>query len=61
MNLLTEYDEEASIRGWRKDGRLEKAVEAAIFIINKYKETPEEAAKEMDAPLELVLQKLKEN
>ncbi len=33
MDLLTEYDEEACIRGWRRDGiligRQEKAVEAA--------------------------------
>ena len=29
MTLLTEYDEEASIRGWRRDGRLEQAVEDA--------------------------------
>ncbi len=60
MNLLTEYDEEASIRGWRKDGQQEKAIEAAIFIIKKYNESPEEAAKEMGAPLELVLEGLKD-
>ena len=29
MNLLTEYDEEASIRGWRKDGRNEQIIEDA--------------------------------
>ena len=35
MNLLTEYDEEASIRGWRKDGRQEMAEETAIKMLKK--------------------------
>lgn len=59
MNLLTEYDEEASIRGWRKDGRQEKAVEAAIIAVKEFNATPEVAAQKMDAPLELVLEGLK--
>lgn len=63
MNLLTEYDEEAYIRIWRRDGimegRQEKAVEAAVMLIHEYKETPEVAAKKMNAPLELVLKALK--
>ena len=59
MNLLTEYDEEASIRGWRRDGRQEKAVEAAIIAVKEFNATPEVAAQKMDAPLELVLEGLK--
>ena len=59
MDLLTEYDEEASIRGWRRDGRQEKAVEAAIIAVKEFNATPEVAAQKMDAPLELVLEGLK--
>ncbi len=59
MTLLTEFDEEASIRGWRNDGRIQQAVENAIMVIHKYKATPEDAAKDMNAPLELVLKALK--
>ncbi len=40
-------------------GAQQKAVEAAIFNIRKYKESPEEAARNMGAPLELVLEGLK--
>ena len=62
MNLLTEYDEEAYIRIWRRDGimegRQEKAVEDAVMLIHEYKENPEVAAKKMNAPLELVLKAL---
>lgn len=62
MNLLTEYDEEAYIRIWRRDGilegRQEKAVEDAVMLIHEYEETPEVAAKKMNAPLELVLKAL---
>ena len=32
---------------------------AAVKIIKKYKATPEDAAKDVDAPLELVLEALK--
>lgn len=63
MNLLTEYDEEAYIRIWRRDGimegRQEKAVEDAVMLIHEYEESPEVAAKKMNAPLELVLKALK--
>lgn len=41
------------------EGRQEKAVEAALLLIKKYKATPDTAAKEMNAPLELVLEALK--
>ncbi len=40
-------------------GAQQKAVEAAVKIIKKYKATPEDAAKDVDAPLELVLEALK--
>ena len=42
-------------------GAQQKAVEAAIKIIHKYKANPEDAAKDMDAPLELVLEALKQD
>ena len=58
---LTEFDEESAIRGWREDGRQEKAVEAAVTPVHKYNATPETAANDMGAPLDLVLEALKEN
>ncbi len=42
-------------------GAQQKAVEAAIIAVKEFHTTPEEAAQKMGAPLELVLQKLKEN
>ena len=61
MTLLTEYDEEASIRGWRRDGAQEKAVEAArnfyangvsIDIIAKSLHMTEEEVREIvNAPV----------
>ena len=63
MTLLTEYDEEASIRGWLRDGIIQgtqqKAVEDALLLVHEYKEKPEIAAQKMGAPLELVLEGLK--
>ncbi len=44
-----------------QEGAQMKAVEAAVTIVKKYKETPEIAAKDMNAPLELVLEALKDN
>lgn len=35
-----------------------KAIENALLLIKKYKATPESAAKDMNAPLELVLEEL---
>ncbi len=55
------YDELARrVRFHKQDekGVLQKAVEAAITAINKYKASPEDAAKDMNAPLELVLEAL---
>lgn len=61
MTLLTEFDEEASIRGWRNDGRIQQAVEDALMLINDFKATPETAAQKTNAPLELVQEALKKN
>ena len=44
-----------------QDGAQNKAVEAAVKIIKKYKATPEDAAKDVDAPLELVLEAMKKD
>ena len=43
----------------KEEGRTEKAVEDALMLIKEYHETPEIAAKKMNAPLELVLDALK--
>ena len=56
---LTEFDEESAIRGWREDGRIEKAVEDArnALAMNL---TPEQAAQITGLPLEQVLELQKE-
>ena len=41
-----------------QDGQEAKAVEGAIILINDYNVAPEEAAKKLNAPLELVLKEL---
>ncbi len=41
------------------DGQVRKAVEDAVMLVQKYNTSPETAAKDMDAPLEAVLEKLK--
>ena len=45
----------------KKAGLQQKAVEDALMLINDYNETPENAAKKLNAPLELVLEGLKGN
>ena len=61
---LTEYDEESAIRGWKQDGiemgREEKAVENALTLFRDYNASPEVAAQKMGAPLDKVLEALKE-
>ena len=42
-----------------EEGQMQKAIEAAITLVHKYKATPENAAKDMNAPLEEVLKALK--
>ncbi len=46
-------------RAAKKEGREEKAIEDAVMLVHKYHATPEAAAQDMNIPLELVLQKLK--
>ena len=56
MNLLTEYDEEAYIRIWRRDGinqgKQEKAVEDARKLLADGKYTAEEISKLLQIPTE---------
>ena len=59
MSLLTEYNEEASIKGWREDGiiegRQQKAEEVAIELFQT--DLPlEKIAKYVKLPLERVLE-----
>ncbi len=42
----------------RTEGAQQKAIEGAVMLIKKYNATPENAAKDMNAPLELVLEAL---
>ena len=42
----------------REEGREEKAVEAAVLLVKKYQAKPEEAATDVGAPLEKVLEAL---
>ena len=63
MTLLTEYNEENSIRCWLRDGinqgKQEKAEEAAINLLRMDKLSPEEIAQAQGLTLEKV-QELKE-
>ena len=43
------------------EGTQQKAVEDALMLIKEYKEKPEVAAQKMNAPLELVLEALKQD
>ena len=61
MNLLTEYDEEAYIRIWRRDGRQEKAIEVASNLLELNKLTPEQISQSVGLPLEQVLELQKTN
>ncbi len=60
MTLLTEYDEEASIRGWLRDGIIQgaqqKAVENAQNFLAMKILTPEQIAQGTGLPLEQVLE-----
>lgn len=60
--IVEEYGDERAAEALQKGielGEKKKAVEDAVKIINKYNATPEDAAKDVDAPLELVLEALK--
>ena len=54
-----EYDYDLDMKVKAQEAAEEKAVEAAILMVRKYKADPETAAKDMNAPLELVLEGLK--
>ena len=45
----------------RKETLQQKAIEDAIMLVHDYNATPEVAAQKMNAPLELVLEGLKNN
>lgn len=45
----------------KEAGIEKKAVEGAVMLVKKYKATPETAASDMNAPLDLVLESLKES
>ena len=51
--VVEEYSDERAAQAAQQ-----KAVEDAIMLINDYKETPEVAARKMNAPLNLVLEEL---
>ena len=42
------------------EGQKKKAVEAALLLVHDYNASPEEASEKMNAPLELVLEALKQ-
>ena len=70
-NLLTEFNQEDYDRNRRAEGfkdgveygkelsERQKAVEDAIILIRDFNAEPELAAEKMNAPLDLVLEKLK--
>ena len=60
MDILTNFDQEQYDRIRRREGSQQKAVEDAIIAVNEFHATPEDAAQKMGAPLELVLEGLKQ-
>ena len=61
---ITEFDQDLYDKCRRREGFEEgaqqKAIEAAVTVIRKYKAKPEDAAADMNAPLEKVLEALKQ-
>ena len=55
------YIREDAIEEGRALGAQAKAVEAAFTLVHDYNVSPEVAAEKMGAPLEMVLEALKEN
>ena len=53
------YGKELGRSEGKIEGERQKAVEGAIMLIQKYNIPPETAANDMNAPLDLVLEKLK--
>ena len=63
INMFTdEYDYNLDMQVKAEEafqqGTQQKAIEDALMLIKEYKETPEIAAKKMNAPLELVLERV---
>ena len=58
---LTEFDVEEFKREMREEGREEQAIEDAVIAVRDFNVSPQVAAEKMNAPLELVLQKLEES
>ncbi|MBQ0166111.1 MAG: Rpn family recombination-promoting nuclease/putative transposase [Treponema sp.] len=56
--FLAEYDYETDVAVQREEAREDKAIEAAVTLIQKYNEQPETAAQVMGAPLDKVLEAL---
>ena len=62
--IVEEYGDKRAAEALQKGilkGAQQKAVEAALLLINEYKEKPEVAAQKMNASLELVLEGLKQS
>ena len=57
--LCAKYDYKMDIAVKQEEAIQQKAIEAAVTLVKKYKATPENAAKDMNAPLEEVLKALK--
>lgn len=53
-NASLEYAEEQGL----ENGKQQKAIEDAVLLVKKYNTSPEEAAKDMNAPLDKVLEML---
>ena len=56
--LCAKYDYKMDIAVKQEEAKEEKAIEAAVLIVNKYKATPEAAAADVGAPLDKVLEAL---
>ena len=61
VETLERYAYENGLEQGIATGAQQKSVEDALTLIKKYNIAPETAAKDMNAPLELVLEALKEN
>ena len=66
--IIEEYGDERAAEAFKKGeevgiarGEEKKAIDAAITLIQKYKATPEDAAKDMNAPFDKVQEALKKN
>ena len=57
---IARRDRNAELSAAIEKGRLAKAVENALTLVRDYNASPEEAAEKMGAPLELVLDALKQ-